>query len=160
MMRKPASFLLAAVALLGLQCAQHKRHMILHDKTYPPKPFQLDLRISPDEALPGDRLTFEYVLTNTSDVSVAACLDGRSGYHMWGPKAEAGADQVVLDGPKRDTVFELPPHTSLVWRVEIKAPDVGPGQAKVYGIVNSSCELWAGTVVSSPVVVTIKSGGP
>lgn len=160
MLKKPASFLLVALALLGVHCAGHNRTTILHDKTYPVKPFRLDLRISPNEAFPGDRLTFEYVLTNTSDVSVAACLDGRSGYHMWGARAEAGADQVVLDGPKPDTVFQLPPDTSLVWRLEIKAPDVGAGPAKVYGIVNSSCELWAGTVVSSPVVVTIKSDGP
>jgi len=151
---------LLVLALVSVQCASRGLAEKQPGEIYPSKPFTLQLRVSPPETVMGAPLTLEYVLTNTTEVAVAACADSWNSYHVWGTRGEKGHETLSLDAVPPERVFRIPPHASLVWRTDIKAPDVGAGPATIRGIVHSTCSLWSGSVVSDPVTVMIRPGAP
>ena len=152
--------LILIAGVLSIQCASRGTVWRQPGETYPAKAFTLQLRVSPIEATVGDPLSLEYVLTNTTEQAVAACADSWSNYHMWGTRSEKGQATINFDAVPPESIFRIPPRASLVWRVDIKTPDVGTGSATIRGILHSSCSLWSGSVVSEPVTVTIRPGAP
>lgn len=150
---------LLAFGVVSIQCAS-RDPALMRPETYPSKVFTLQLRVSPIETAVGEPLTLEYVLTNTIERAVSACADSWDNYHVWGTRSEEGQATINHDGVRPERVFRIPPRTSLVWRVVIKTPDVGTGQATIRGMLHSTCSLWSGSVVSEPVAVMIRSAAP
>ncbi len=148
-------------AFVLAQCTWHRSVPKAPTKAYPSSPFTLEIRVSSNTVAVGQHLVLEYKLTNVSDQTIDACLDNRGDYIIWGgPSRSKGHLSSPLDGPGRNSVFQLPPQTSLVWQTEIVMPELSPGPATLRGHVTSSCERWAGTVTSQPVWIMIGPSVP
>jgi hypothetical protein len=143
--------------MLSIRCASRGSAWKQPGETFPSNAFTLRLKASPVETMVGAPLVLEYVLTNITEQPVSACADSWSNYHVRGTRGEKGQATVSLDAVSPERIFRIPPHASLVWRVDVRTPDVGDGPATIRGMLNSSCSLWSGSVVSDPVTVTIRS---
>ena len=146
--------------VMSIQCASHGPAWRQPGETYPNDPFSLRLTASPAETIVGEPLTLEYVLTNTTEQAIAACADSWRSYHVWGTRSEEGQETISNDSVPPERVFRIPPRSSLVWRIDIRTPNVGTGPATIRGTLRSTCSLWSGSVVSDPVTVVIRPGSP
>lgn len=160
MRRGSAGLLPLVFGLLSVQCASSGSAWKHPGETYPGNALALRLKVSPVETAVGAALVLEYVLTNTTGQPVSACADSWNDYHVWGTRGEDGQATVSHDTVPPERIFRIPPRASLLWRVDVRTPDVGVGPATIRGMLRSSCSLWSGSVVSEPVTVTIRPDSP
>jgi hypothetical protein len=151
-----AALLLTALVSTGCTAARTTNPLWApRSEEYPPDPFSLAIKTSATDVVIGQTLTMEYTLTNTTERAVAGCADGWGDYHLVGTARDKGQATFNADAVRLETVFRVPPRASLVWRTDIVIADVGLGSASLRGSLRSSCSLWAGFVMSEPVMLSV-----
>jgi hypothetical protein len=161
-MRKGTQNLLPTIVLVcasSFQCAGAARGVLcaLPGETYPSDPFELDVTVSPSETAVGEPFTIKYTLRNISDQAVPACATGWNDFYILGTRRGEGQGTASLDDVDPQTTFRIPSLFSMTWEAEIRTPDVGVGEARVRGVLRSSCSLWSGSVMSAPVPLVIRA---
>jgi hypothetical protein len=90
----------------------------------------LSLQVESDDVSVGDQLPVVYVLKNSSDKTVTACIAESDGFNLLGSARGTGRASPA-DHPGCVRRFELRPGADLEWSGTIQVADVGAGRAKL-----------------------------
>jgi len=135
---KPASkHVPVACSVLGLflvattACRSRLDNSAFSRPVYAAQPWQLSIRVSPEEMPVGRKVILEFTLTNVSDAVAPGCV-GSWSYYFRGSGPALGQVSGTVDGccmPNGE--FLLPPQHHLVWSDEVEVPQVGEGNAEI-----------------------------
>ena len=112
---------------------------------------QLEIRPAMASSPGGWRLPMQFIIRNTGDQPIHACLSGGRVVHLWDKKDGYLLAEQRVDQPSCEEPFELPPHGEYSWTEEIALPPIEASGAKIVGFTQvvlpacgqSACEpVW------------------
>jgi len=126
------------------------------------RPLRYELAISPATPVIGDDIEIEFRITNVGERSVALCPKLWESYSFIGTKGVGGRTKGSEHGL---ALTRIPPQMTVSWKVKGTMPEVGAGEARLFGEFASDCSQlkapesnsWSGYMMSPRSRVVIAS---
>ena len=115
---------------------------------------QLEIRPATASSPGGWRLPMRFIIHNTGDQPIHACLSGGHVVHLWDQKVGYTLAEKRADQPSCEEAFDLSPHGDYSWTEEITLPAITASAAKIVGFAQVVSPEPCGESACDPVWLT------